>query len=232
MIPLLIICLIKNFRRLRAAAELYHKRVQKNRALINKSLPFILAIVCLSAGLRAQEQTFHYDVLHDGEVKGAVTLYQKTDGQNVHIKIESEVRIRFFIRIIVKSVEEAVFRNGILVHSSLCRHVNGDEKINVCLQSTGFSYTLNGKSGVPNLPAYPIRNSILLLYCQEPVNVNSVYSDNYQQYVEVRKASPNRYQVIFPNGHSNYYSYSNGVCNDVEVNQPLYDLEFRLNTSK
>ncbi|HTS45329.1 MAG TPA: DUF6134 family protein [Puia sp.] len=232
MIPLLIICLIKNFRRLRAAAELYHKRVQKNRALINKSLPFILAIVCLSAGLRAQEQTFHYDVLHDGEVKGAVTLYQKTDGQNVHIKIESEVRIRFFIRIIVKSVEEAVFRNGILVYSSLCRHVNGDEKINVQLQSTGLSYTLNGKTNVSNPPAYPISNSILSLYYQEPVNVSRVYSDNFQQYVEVKKVSYNKYQVIFPNGHSNYYSYANGICSYVEVNQPLYNVQFRLNQSK
>jgi hypothetical protein len=72
----------------------------------------------------------HYNILHDGEIKGTLVTYMKSDGKRMHIKLESEVKTRFIIRITVKSVEEAIFENGILVYSALYRKVNGDEKVN------------------------------------------------------------------------------------------------------
>jgi len=107
--------------------------------------------------------------------------------------------------------------------------------------STNFSFDLwllyilkqveymKDKDNAANVPAYPIHNSILSLYYKEPVNINSIYSDNFQQYVDIKKVDTNKYRVSFPNGHCNYYSYAQGVCTRVDVEQPLFNLQFLLN---
>jgi len=137
------------------------------------------------------------------------------------------VKTRFLIKVTVKSIEEAIFQNGILVYSSLCRIVNGDEKINRRMQATGITYKLTSKDKITTLPSYPINYSVLSLYYQEPVNVSKIYSDNFQQYVNIKKVATDKYQVIFPNGNINYYTYKNGICTNVEVNQ-FYNLQFLL----
>ena len=190
-------------------------------------IPATVLLACLSGAVHGQERMAQYDVLHNGEVKGTLTLYEKKDAELVKIRIKTEVKTRFVFRVIVKSVEEAFFENGNLVYSSIVREVNGQEKINQQLQSSGNAYRLKGREDITGLPEYPIRFCILLLYCREPVNVKQVYSDSYHQYLQIKEAGKNRYRVIFPNGSSNYYCYQNGVCTRVEVDQ-FYHLEFVL----
>jgi len=218
MIPLLIIWLLKNYRKVKITAQ---------KDFIIKSVQVILTVILLSACAHAQERVFRYNIFHKGEKKGALVVYQKVNGKQVHIKIESEVKTRFLIRITVKSIEEAIFEDGVLVYSSLCRIVNGDEQINQQIQAAGVTYKLISKDKTTTLPNYPIYHSILSLYYQEPVNVSRVYSDNFQQYVEVKKVDVGKYKVTLPNGNINYYSYTNGICTNVEINQ-FYNLQFLL----
>ncbi len=197
------------------------------KSLIIKIFPALFALISISINVNAQEHTSLYNILHNGEIKGTLAVYQKVEGGHVHIKIESEVKTRFLFMIVVKSVEEAIFEDGILVYSSLYRKVNGQEKVNQKLEYNGGSYKMISTEDATELPVYPIRYSVLSLYCQEPVNIRRVYSDNFRQYVEVKKVDNNKYRMILPNGNSNYYSYRNGVCISVEVDQ-LYNMEFRL----
>ncbi len=197
------------------------------KSLILKILPALSALICVSSTANAQEHASLYNILHNGELKGMLVVYQKVNGGHVHIKIESEVETRFLFMIIVKSVEEAIFEDGILVYSYLYRKVNGQEKVNQKLQYSGGSYKMTTSEDATELPVYPIRYSVLSLYCKEPVNIGRVYSDNFRQYVEIKRVANNKYRLILPNGNSNYYSYRDGVCVGVEVDQ-LYNLEFRL----
>jgi hypothetical protein len=176
--------------------------------------------------LHAQERIIHYSVLHRGEKKGTLTLHQQVNAQQVRIKIESDVKSRFLILIHVKSDEEALFRDGILVYSSISRTVNGDLKMNQQLTAAGDSYRLSSEDGNPPLPDYPVHYSILSLYYREPVGISSLYSDNFRQYVPIKKIAAAKYEVDFPNGNYNYYSYKNGVCVQVDVHQSFYDLQF------
>jgi len=217
MIPLLIVWLLKNLRRLKTAAKSTSIRTAQ----------IILAILSLTLFVRAQEITIRYNILHNGEIKGTMLMHQQINGNRVHLKLESEVKTRFLIKVTVRSIEEAIFENGIMIYSSLCRIVNGDEKINQQIQATGRNYKFTAKNKITTLPTYPINHSILWLYYQEPVHIDKIYSDNYQQFVDVRKTGDNKYRVSFPNGNINYYNYKNGVCTSVEVNQ-FYDMQFQL----
>ena len=218
MIYLLIIWLVKRCRTAERAVR---------RSPARKMASLLLILLYFSGGLPGQKPAAVYDVIHNGEVKGTLVLNREADSGRLHIKIVTHVSTRILFRIAVKSIEEAVFEKGSLIYSSLYREVNGEEKVNQQLQLSGASYRLIGKETIADLPVFPIRFCILLLYCQEPVNIKQVYSDNYNQYLEIKKAGQNKYQVIFPNGNSNYYCYKNGICTQVEIDQ-FYHLEFRL----
>jgi hypothetical protein len=192
-----------------------------------KMIPAAILLAFLSGSVQGQERTAQYNVVHNGEVKGTLTLYEKKDAGMMKIRIKTEVNTRFVFRVVIKSVEEVVFENGNLIYSFIFREVNGREKVNQRLQSSGNGYQLTGGGDIAGLPEYPVRSCILLLYCQEPVNVRRVYSDSYHQYLEIKEAGKNRYRVVFPDGSSNYYSYRNGVCIRVEVDR-FYHLEFVL----
>ena len=218
MISLVILWLVKRYRSTEKAVR---------QSPLRKVAGLLLILLCFSCGLLSQKQAAVYDVIHNGEIKGTLVLNREADSGRLHIKIVTHVSTRILFRIAVKSIEEAVFEKGNLIYSSLYREVNGEEKVNQQLQLSGGSYRLISKETIADLPVFPIRFCVLLLYCQEPVNIKQVYSDNYHQYLEIKKAGQNKYQVIFPNGNSNYYCYENGICTRVEVDQ-FYQLEFRL----
>jgi len=218
MISLVILWLVKRYRSTEKAVR---------QSSLRKVAGLLLILLCFSCGLLSQKQAAVYDVIHNGEIKGTLVLNREADSGRLHIKIVTHVSTRILFRIAVKSIEEAVFEKGNLIYSSLYREVNGEEKVNQQLQLSGGSYRLISKETIADLPVFPIRFCVLLLYCQEPVNIKQVYSDNYHQYLEIKKAGQNKYQVIFPNGNSNYYCYENGICTRVEVDQ-FYQLEFRL----
>lgn len=220
MLTLLLICLIKKHCR---------NLNQAGRALIQRSVLFLLLLILFTGTLRGQERVAHYNVLHDGEVKGWLVTKIREDGDRLHIKIESEIKIRFVVRITVKLLEEAIFDKGVLTYSALFRQVNGDVKLHQKTHSTGISYRVvtKGRRQDMIISSYPIHYSMLSLYCTEPVNVNRVYSDLLHEYAPVKKLNDNRYCVSLPNGNANYFTYTNGVCTNVMINQ-LYDVEVRL----
>jgi len=197
----------------------------------NKLLPLhaqiFFLILLQSIAAYGQEKIVRYNILHHGEVQGTMILRQQTIGKQVRLKAESEVTARLLMKVTVKSIEEAIFENGILVYSSLCRIVNGAEKINQQIKATGVSYKITEKDKTTTQNTYPINHSILFLYYQEPVNVAKIYSDSFKQFVGIEKIDSNKYRVEFPNGNVNYYSYRNGICTNVEVNQ-FYDIQFQL----
>jgi len=217
MIPLFIFRLLRNFR----GQQTPIKR------LLPLHVQIFLLILLQSIAAYGQEKIVRYNILHHGEVHGTMILRQQTIGKQVRLKAVSEVTARLLMKVTVKSIEEAVFENGVLVYSSLCRIVNGAEKINQQIQASGVSYKITEKDKTTMQNNYPINHSILFLYYQEPVNVAKIYSDNFKQFVGIEKVDSNKYRVEFPNGNINYYSYRNGICTNVEVNQ-FYNIQFQL----
>ncbi len=186
-------------------------------------------LLLMPASLFAQDRRLEYQVMHHGEVKGTVQIKQHTEGNTVQIKIESLVQNRFLFKITVQTIEEAVFREGLLIFSRYYQKINNEEKHDRQLNWEGGYYRLSGRKEDKTAPQTRILHTVLSLYLQEPLNFREVYSDNFQQDIPVIPVAPGKYKLTLPNGNKNYYYYQKGTLVRVEVEQPFYAVQFILN---
>jgi hypothetical protein len=189
-------------------------------------------IICLFlifiSPLTAQEIILNYDLVYKGDVVGSLKHYQKRNVDNTFIKMVSTARLRFILNLHVYSEEESLFKGGRLLYSNIHRKVNGKTKGNKQTRLAGEYYETfsEGKTGLVHYKK--IDFSLNMLYFQEPVGIGSVYSDNFQQFIAVKKVKDHTYHVEFPDGNYNYYSYTDGTCSKVEVYSTLYNFQLRL----
>lgn len=225
MIPALLIWLFKKY----LAPALKDKHITPLTLIMPlKKAATLLALLYFSSGLMAQEQIVKYNVLHSGKVVGHMDLYQKREGDDLSLKMISQVKMRFIMSIQVDIHEESVFQKGKLISSSICRKVNGKEKANRQTRACGDCYqTLNdGKGG--QLSQKQISQNLMLLYCREPDNNTQIYCDNFQQFLQIKQVSPHVYRIDLPDGNYNFYSYTNGVCSKVDIHHSLYTIQIQL----
>jgi uncharacterized protein DUF6134 len=186
----------------------------------------LLLILCITyTDSLAQEKINVYTVRYKGEDVGTVKLKQRVNADTVAYQIISDVKTRFIFTIRVKSFEESVFQNGKLVFSTVSRTVNGNEKANKQTRCGNGLYTLYGDGKSATLKHEGIAYNMMRLYWVEPLNIQKVYSDNYQQFLVITKIKAHTYKVQLPDGNYNYYSYMNGICSKVEVFSSLYDMQ-------
>lgn len=62
----------------------------------------------------------------------------------------------------------------------------------------------------------------------EPAGVKVLFSENYRKFISLMEIRPHYYELELPDGNSNFYSYSNGICTGAEVNTNLSKVFFRL----
>jgi len=136
--------------------------------------------------------------------------------------MESDVKTRFIFSFTAHSNEEAVYHNGILLHSSIYRKMNGSEKVNKQHQAGNNQYIIHAGERTEVTKAYPITYNMLSFYSKEPENISKVYSDNFQSFIAIQKTDQHRYKVTLPDGNYIYYSYKNGVLSLVEIHHSFY----------
>jgi hypothetical protein len=205
---------------------------------VNKSKPSVkqlkkaggmfIMLLLFSFALYAQEQTREYNVSYKGSNVGSMQLYQNKTGANVYMKMVSNVQMNFIVNIKVNTEEESFFQSGKLIYSNVSRKVNGKEKADKQTKATGDIYqtSSDGKPGSINNKL--IDYNFILLYCNEPVNIQIVYSDNFQQFLQIQKVSDHKYKIELPDGNYNYYSFQNGICSNVEVHHTFYTIQITL----
>jgi hypothetical protein len=206
------------------------KHIILSRKILKFLVPLLgLVLFLYSLNLQAQSgRNLEFSIVHNGDVKGTVQLSDYWEGNIRHIKAESLVQTSFLFQITVKTIEEAMYKEGMLIFSRFYQKINEDEKADRGMIWKNGSYQFSGKKNTGTLPARPIENSVLSLYYKEPVNIHEVYSDNFQEYLPIYKSASGKYRVDLPNGYSNFYIYKQGRLNRVEVEQPFYSVQFIL----
>ncbi|MEZ2335932.1 DUF6134 family protein [Mucilaginibacter sp. RCC_168] len=225
MIPALLIWLFKKY----LAPALKDKHITPVTFIIPlKKAATLLALLCFSSGLLAQEQITKYNVLHSGKVVGRMDLYQKREGDDLSLKVISQVKMRFIMSIQVDIHEESVFQKGKLISSTICRKVNGKEKANRQTKACGDCYQAMTDGKSKQLDQKYIGTNLMLLYCHEPNDNAQIYCDNFQQFLQVKQVSPHVYRIDLPDGNYNFYSYTNGICSKVDIHHSLYTIQIQL----
>ncbi|RYF90713.1 MAG: hypothetical protein EOO00_08745 [Chitinophagaceae bacterium] len=131
------------------------------------------------------------------------------------------------VPISIKSVEEAAFFNGTMTSSSINRKVNGKEKVNQKLLSTGNSYQWRGNTK-RDIPQFPIRFSVVSLYFEEPKDQLTIFSDALGRKVPIKEIRKGMYRLDLPDGNFNYYNYVNGICTMIEIHHSFFEIQFVL----
>ncbi len=177
----------------------------------------------------AQNLQLNYKIIRNGDDIGWMRLEKTIAGNNSELLLVSEIKTRFVYHITVFTKETSTFENGKLVYSSQTRKTNGSIKLEKQTRLMANEYEVSENGEMEKLPFSAINSNLLCLYFQEPININSVYCDNQQCFVQVTKTADGGYFVKFPNGNANRYYYKDGVCVKIKIMHTLYSAEIILN---
>ena len=195
---------------------------------LKKASLFLTTFLFLFFVLNAQNQKTDYKIIFRGDSVGNMQLCKNKTGDNISLKLVSNVRIRFFIKVIVVCEEISSFQNGRLIYSNVSRIVNGKEKAAKQIKTIGNTYeaTSFGKTVPSTIKS--IDYNLNMLYFQEPFNKQVVYSDNFQQFLHVEQIAQHRYKIVLPDGNYNYYTFKDGICSMVELHHSFYTVYIKL----
>jgi hypothetical protein len=192
------------------------------------NLSLLAGLFSLVISANAQEKKLEYNIKRNGDIVGNIHFIQGIAGSRTVLTMESEVNTRFIFNFKAKAKEEAIYDNGIMTWSSVFRKLNGNVKVDKKTKASGNAYTVYKGSKTETLNNYPIRYNMLSVYISEPVNISKVYSDNFQQQIDILKVADHHYKIKFPDGNYNEYFYTNGVCSKVEIHHSLYSATIEL----
>ena len=223
MITALLIWLFKKYGR-----PFLHKHKTRFAFVPVKRISVTILFLAISTLVFAQEQTLNYNVMHGDKTVGHMKLQKTMNGDDTFLKVASDVKMRFIFSIQVNIREDAHYRNGMLMSSHVSCLVNGKQKANKITEACNGCYQLTDDGKVKSIDQKQINNNLTLMYLQEPVGLSQVYSDNFQQFVQVKQVDSHTYRINLPDGNYNFYSYTNGVCSKVDIHHSLYTIQIQL----
>jgi hypothetical protein len=228
MIPVLIYLLFKRLRK-RDFKTAYHKITARFFYRKNQvTFTIIVLLLLFSCILFAQQQLLTYKVMRNGSETGWVKLTKNTAGNVTVISMSSEIKVRMIILFKIISTEYAEFRDGKMTHSYVFRKMNESVKANHHTRLCGTEYEIESASGKEKLTISPVTFNVLSMYFGEPDGIEHVYSDSQQKLATVKKIRTGVYKLHLPDGNSNEYYYSNGICTRVKIDTSFYTAEFIL----
>lgn len=196
--------------------------------IISEQAKLAVLFFLFTINSQAQEKTVNYNVLRNGTVIGQMQFSQKTNNNDVFLKISSEVKTRLIFGIDIKTEEGSHFKNGKLISSYVKRHVNGKEKANKSTQLIDSGYKTLAENKKGQIKQNYIDYNLMLLYSKEPVGENQVYSDSFQQFLVIKKTNTHSYRIVLPDGNYNDYHFLNGVCQKVELHHSLFTINIQI----
>ena len=69
----------------------------------------------------------------------------------------------------------------------------------------------------------------VMLYYQEPVGIEKVYSERFLEYCSLEALDDHKYKLYLPNRKINYYTYEEGVLLEIFVDRTWFNLRFHAN---
>ena len=192
------------------------------------NVTLLIVLLGTMTSINAQEKKLEYNIKRNGDVVGNIHFIQGIAGNRTVLTMESEVNTRFIFNFKAKAKEEVIYDNGIMTWSSIFRKLNGNVKVDKKTKANGNAYTVYKGSKTETLNNYPIRYNMLSVYIIEPVTITKVYSDNFQQQIDIQKIADHHYKIKFRDGKYNEYFYANGVCSKIEIHHSMYGATIEL----
>lgn len=222
MIPFLIYFLVKKYRK---AGNISYRQSIRNFISARYRFLLISLLIILAALLpfisKSQSQRLNYKILKGGDEIGWLRLDKNMSGNKSTLELNSEIKTRIIFLFKVCAKETASFENGKLIHSSQFRKTNGEIKVDKQTRLATDKYEVIENGEKQKLTVSYIGLNLLSLYFQEPTGT-LLYCDKYECFVNIIKTGDGGYKVKFPDGNSNVFYYSGGICTRVKIEHTFY----------
>ncbi len=187
---------------------------------------FIITIYLVLFVRFAVAQTVHYKIIWRGDSVGYINAY-RFDSANFEVyKLKSEVSFWFFGRRLIKTEYSEIFKEQILI-SSEARYFKDDklrEDCSTIFRNSQYDITLNG-SKQPSI-ADPIKISTTTILFRKPEGTKAVYSERFGEMMDLERINDSSFRIEKANGRFNVYSFENGICKRIKVDNFFATLYF------
>jgi hypothetical protein len=186
-----------------------------------------LTAMCLLQFMSASAQNtqLKYSITMNGSSMGMMTIQKACTQEKTQLSLESKAKKRFIISFEIYETHMEVFQNNVMTTASIFRQVNGKTKINKQMNFIGTNCVIASEGKTNSIPVKPVLWSVLNLYFTEPIKINEVFSESFLQMLKIDDMGNHVYKIALPDGNSNYFYYSNGVCTKEVITHSLYKVE-------
>lgn len=194
-----------------------------------KDILLVALIILLPLSLPAQR--LYYDVVKGNKSVGnLIVTKKKLPTGAVKYNIKSDVSLKILFTFNVEFVAEEIFENGRLVDGDAVSTLNGrtQKDSHISKKGQGVIIKLNGSDY--DHSEQEVTYSVPMLYFEEPGHREAIFSQQFARYLTV-KHMDGEYILDSPDGY-NYYSYKNGICQEVKVNRDFATFYFKLKEVK
>jgi|31_taG_2_1085359.scaffolds.fasta_scaffold00020_11 hypothetical protein len=195
---------------------------------IKYMLPFLLLSMLNSNNELSNSENKTFDIINKQESVGFIKLEKLINNNTTTYNINSQVEARILFRFRANSIEKAVYRNDTLIFSSIYRKLNNKVKVNQRITLVDNNYYLKTKQNREQLNIDVVKYSLVMLYFEEPKDINKVYCEKLKVYLQVVPMKSGTYKVNFPNGNYNIFHYVNGNCTMIEAVGSFYNVSLVL----
>lgn len=188
-------------------------------------LPLMMWALLSARPVYTQQDKLTYRVMHSNTQIGIMTIHRITAGQRTDFVMASEVKKRLIASFTINETHTQTFMNGIMMDASAHRKING--KLNAAKKTvlSGVTYTCISGESTESKILEPVTLSVLGMHFIEPAEMKAAFSDNFQELLHIHPLGNHRYKLILPDGNSNIFYYSNGVCSKIVAEHNLYTID-------
>src|SRR3954467_9674010 len=176
----------------------------------------------------AQNTELKYSIMMNGSSMGFVKVQRTDIADKTKLSLESKAKKHFILSFEIYETHTEVFQNNVMTTASVLRQVNGKTKINKQMNFTGANCVVASEGKASSISVKPVLWSVLNLYFAEPIKISEVFSDSFQQMLQIEELGNHAYKITLPDGNYNYFYYSNGICTKEIINHSLYTVQFIL----
>ena len=199
----------------------------------NYRLFFICCSIFLTLQLPSIGQTLNFGIYKGKDQIGKLTVEKVVSTEKTFYQANSESHFSLLFNNEFITQSRAEFVNNVLAFCMSRTLHNGKVRDHSITQKSKDGYTLTSHSEEEiNLKHPPVKISTLNLYFLEPIGVNWIFSENYQELCPLKPLGSHTYEVTFPGGKVNHYIYENGSLVEIKVFRTFVDLSFKLQQSE
>ena len=188
-----------------------------------------LLLICLVFLITEAFSQHRYTIIIAGKKVGQVTADMQKKNGKTQMHILSEAKATVLWKRYDKTVEwDLEFdHNGKMTRSILVAHYNGDLEDSVLLALKNLTYTgfkfPKEKIHYPS-PIYHVTSH---LFFEEPVGIDSVYSERFHEFCKVESPEKGKYKLFLPEGTINNYEYDEEGLVEIFIDRPWFNLRIK-----